>query len=448
MRTFRRYKEKANDPHVPFIQPKLSIGKLGDKHEVEADAMADKVVNSTTSQGAVQKMESTEEDVQQKPLAASITPLIQKQSEASEEENVQAKCADCDQEEKVQRMEEEENVQRMEEEEEAVQTKPEGKNNASPKVESSLKNSKGNGRRMSKSVKNDMESGFGADFSQVKIHTDDNAVQMNKQLKAQAFTHGNDVYFNQGKYNPSSAEGKHLLAHELTHTIQQKGMQNKSPYNNSLNGRIMTYRKGGENFRGCDTATLKEKRYQKGDPWIDTIDVNFNSVKKKGEDYYPKGTAVGKYHGNELPNVSTSIAGGWASAGISDKGNHKVLKIKGCGYHSSRSPEIPKKKRLKKGSNRYFKPEFAGSSSMSFAIFFSGLQALHMGDLDHGSLSCIHIPNTSKMQQLNYHSRIGITKVNVKYDSGTLLKICCERAKHKGYMVSNPCGGLKMKDCP
>ena len=68
-----------------------------------------------------------------------------------------------------------------------------------------------------------MQSGFGADFSQVRIHTDSNAVQLSKDLGAQAFTHGNDIYFNEGKYNPSSTSGQHLLAHELTHTIQQGG---------------------------------------------------------------------------------------------------------------------------------------------------------------------------------------------------------------------------------
>jgi len=73
-----------------------------------------------------------------------------------------------------------------------------------------------------------MESGFGADFSDVKIHTDTNAVQMSQELGAQAFTNGNDVYFNKGKYNPDSREGKHLLAHELTHTIQQTGAVQKS----------------------------------------------------------------------------------------------------------------------------------------------------------------------------------------------------------------------------
>jgi len=68
-----------------------------------------------------------------------------------------------------------------------------------------------------------MENRFGTDFSEVKIHTGSQAIQMSRELNAQAFTVGNDIYFNEGKYNPSSDAGKHLLAHELTHTVQQNG---------------------------------------------------------------------------------------------------------------------------------------------------------------------------------------------------------------------------------
>ncbi|AUP79057.1 eCIS core domain-containing protein [Flavivirga eckloniae] len=76
---------------------------------------------------------------------------------------------------------------------------------------------------MDDGTKGFMESRFGSDFSDVKIHTGSEAVQMSRELNAQAFTVGNDIYFNQGKYSPNSDTGKHLLAHELTHTIQQRG---------------------------------------------------------------------------------------------------------------------------------------------------------------------------------------------------------------------------------
>jgi peptidoglycan hydrolase-like protein with peptidoglycan-binding domain len=111
-----------------------------------------------------------------------------------------------------------------EEEEEEVQASPNGQTAVNPYTESKLKNNPGSGSKLDSATRNEMESGFGADFRNVNIHTDSTAEQMSKELGAQAFTHGNDIYFNKGKYNPQSKEGKHLLAHELTHTIQQKGM--------------------------------------------------------------------------------------------------------------------------------------------------------------------------------------------------------------------------------
>src|SRR5690606_34347324 len=64
---------------------------------------------------------------------------------------------------------------------------------------------------------------FNQNFSAVNIHTDDIAAKNAEKLGAKAFTVGNDIYFNKGYYNPNSPGGKKLLAHELTHTIQQKG---------------------------------------------------------------------------------------------------------------------------------------------------------------------------------------------------------------------------------
>ncbi|MDO6818883.1 DUF4157 domain-containing protein [Zobellia sp. 1_MG-2023] len=88
-------------------------------------------------------------------------------------------------------------------------------------LQDQLSTKAGSGAAMDLKTQSEMESGFGVDFSGVNIHTDSTAVQMNKDLNAQAFTHGNDIYFNEGKYDTNSTSGKHLLAHELTHTVQQ-----------------------------------------------------------------------------------------------------------------------------------------------------------------------------------------------------------------------------------
>lgn len=71
-------------------------------------------------------------------------------------------------------------------------------------------------------VLHEMSGSMGYDFSTVKIHTDPEAQEMSERLGAQAFTHGSDVYFNRGKYDPQTKEGKWLLAHELAHVVQQR----------------------------------------------------------------------------------------------------------------------------------------------------------------------------------------------------------------------------------
>lgn len=91
------------------------------------------------------------------------------------------------------------------------------------KLQNELSGSKGGGFSLPAGMQTAMGAAFGVDFSNVRIHTDDQAVQMNNELRSNAFTHGNDIYFNAGKYHPDSGTGKHLLAHELTHVVQQNG---------------------------------------------------------------------------------------------------------------------------------------------------------------------------------------------------------------------------------
>jgi hypothetical protein len=68
-----------------------------------------------------------------------------------------------------------------------------------------------------------MEERFGEDFSAVRVHTDQRASAMNEQLHAAAFTSGRDIYFRSSRYDPASYAGNRLLAHELTHVVQQHG---------------------------------------------------------------------------------------------------------------------------------------------------------------------------------------------------------------------------------
>ena len=81
----------------------------------------------------------------------------------------------------------------------------------------------GHGSQLYGSLKTQMESGFGRDFSDVRIHTGDAAARMSESISARAFTYGNDIFFNRDQFNPSSRDGQHLIAHELTHVVQGSG---------------------------------------------------------------------------------------------------------------------------------------------------------------------------------------------------------------------------------
>jgi len=90
-------------------------------------------------------------------------------------------------------------------------------------VERSIDQARGGGQSMDHGTRTRMESAFGANFSGVRIHTDARADSLNQSLSARAFTTGSDVFFRQGEYNPGSSSGRELLAHELTHVVQQNG---------------------------------------------------------------------------------------------------------------------------------------------------------------------------------------------------------------------------------
>lgn len=250
-----------------FIQPKLQVSQPGDPMEKEADATADRVMRM--SEPVVQPATATppddelqrkcdecdkedkmhrkedEDEVQAKLSVNSSGILVQRVEEKEEpvqtkieEEEVQRKCETCEKEDTVHRS----LLQRVTDEDKNEQKtsvhpkltflsrKDRGPPRTSPRFVSDLHNSSHGGRAMDNGTRSFMESRFNADFSQVKVHTDPTAVQLSSQISAQAFTHGNNIYFNSGKYNPATESGKHLLAHELTHTIQQGKSKSVQPF--------------------------------------------------------------------------------------------------------------------------------------------------------------------------------------------------------------------------
>jgi hypothetical protein len=90
-----------------------------------------------------------------------------------------------------------------------------------PDVERAIESSRSGGQSLDSGVQAQMGQALNADFSGVRVHTDAGADGLNQSLSARAFTTGRDIYFRQGEYNPGSSGGRELLAHELTHVVQQ-----------------------------------------------------------------------------------------------------------------------------------------------------------------------------------------------------------------------------------
>ncbi|HSK25024.1 MAG TPA: DUF4157 domain-containing protein [Egicoccus sp.] len=86
-----------------------------------------------------------------------------------------------------------------------------------------LASARGGGRPLEGGARTEMEAAFQADFSTVRVHADERADDLSRSLGADAFTSGNDIFFRAGAYQPASPAGRHLLAHELTHVVQQGG---------------------------------------------------------------------------------------------------------------------------------------------------------------------------------------------------------------------------------
>lgn len=146
-------------------------------------------------------------------------PIIQRQVLPEEdEEEMQLKREQA----AVQRQEmpEEEEEVRMRFEEGRVG--PQG-GQVPPEVEAAIRRARGRGQPLEGALQEQMSASLGRDFSGVRVHTDAEADELNRQLQAKAFTTGQDIFFKRGSYHPESGMGKELLAHELTHVVQQGG---------------------------------------------------------------------------------------------------------------------------------------------------------------------------------------------------------------------------------
>ncbi|NEO87003.1 MAG: DUF4157 domain-containing protein [Spirulina sp. SIO3F2] len=155
-------------PALP-LQPRLTIGQVNDPYEQEANRVARQVVNQIHRP-----------QVQTQLPAQPIAPIADMQAKGELDGGT-----------------------------------------VNSGVERGINQAKGSGQSLSATTQTQMGEAIGADFSQVKVHTDNRADQLNRAVQARAFTTGPDIFFKRGEYNPKSRGGQELLAHELTHVVQQ-----------------------------------------------------------------------------------------------------------------------------------------------------------------------------------------------------------------------------------
>lgn len=197
------------------VQTKLKVGQPGDKYEQEADAVADKVVSSPKPDISKQP---EEDKLDPKPaVQLSIEPEEEVQASLEEEPEIQKQA---DEEPEIQAAPAEEDEVQASTEPEAIQAMGTD-STVSPDFESKLSTAKSGGSPLSQSTISRVEPHVNADLSGVRVHTDSNAAELNRSLGAQAFANQNHIFFNEGKYNPGTTAGDHLIAHEATHTVQQ-----------------------------------------------------------------------------------------------------------------------------------------------------------------------------------------------------------------------------------
>jgi hypothetical protein len=176
----------ADTPHRSRvrIQPKLSVGQAGDRYEQEADRVAQQVMKTPAN-------------------APASGPGIQRAPEAGEEALTRHA---------------------------PVQDSFE----AGEGFESRLNAARNGGSPLPDATRAFMEPRIGADFSGVRLHTGSASVQLNREVKAHAFTHGHDIFLGEGRGNVESSQGQKLLAHELTHVVQQTGAKSNRVSRSSL----------------------------------------------------------------------------------------------------------------------------------------------------------------------------------------------------------------------
>jgi|GEM_PF-6232436 len=238
----------AVDVHS-LVQAKLTVGTVGDEFEQEANRVAEEV-------------------------------MISAPSLSNSEDNTQSGVAAPGQ----------------------IQRKVVSNPDSSPALDSGLKLSRASGISLLSSTKLFMESRFGVDFSRIRIHTDTSSEKINNDLNALAFTHGSDIYFNKGQYQPDSNRLQQAgtvdeVKYELYVEVQGK-KEIESKFSEEVKKAVMTRYYGLAGTNNTHFTNLSSREFNRS---------FINKTRQKTETGTPKNNA-GSYRFNHDPAVDMAVA--------------------------------------------------------------------------------------------------------------------------------------------
>lgn len=185
----------------PFIQAKLTVSQPGDAYEQEADRVAEEVMRMHDPVMNTNSVGSTP------PPAVSRYPAPGEPGKLGRQAEAEGQPVEEDQFSTASIL--------------SFKEVPGASYDIGPDLESQILQTRGGGAAMSTELRGFFEPRFGANFSAVRIHTEPAAAQTAQRVSARAYTLGSDITFAPGEFRPDSQDGRRLLAHELTHVIQQ-----------------------------------------------------------------------------------------------------------------------------------------------------------------------------------------------------------------------------------
>jgi hypothetical protein len=208
-------------PAAGAIQTKLTVNTPGDIYEQEADDIADQVMRMAepasvgSAPAAIQrKCAACEDEEKAVPTEHAPSVITQRSSKGATARPVASQSVEGGEEEFP--LASQAVIFRK-----AEFTTPRTAPELASAVTDRLVAGQAGGDPLPAVTRQRMENAFGHDFSRVRVHHDAEAGEMSQQLSACAFTHGSHIYFGHRMYDPGGSSGKRLLAHELTHVVQQ-----------------------------------------------------------------------------------------------------------------------------------------------------------------------------------------------------------------------------------